>query len=315
MWNTSILKDQISNLKKQKIEENYFELIQIYNILDINSELSVKNCIEYLYYLNKYNSYKTKNIIQDRQIKFYDYNYNLIKNMFFNLNIKCNSVDINDNCSIKIILKSCESFYEKIDIFSKKDLQKTLDNNVLIINNEYLYGRTYYTKYNSFIQIKYFNDKSYLSSYILVHELAHYLNFKNKNYTDYINIISNPFLETIPLFLELTFNDEIKLKDKNMYNYYNNLNINALNNDCEYVLNNKSKNTLYLKANQRIYSMLLAYYLYEIANRNTAKMKEIIEIFDKNIGKISCEDLLELYNTNLEKITNFQFVKKKLYNN
>ena len=76
MWKINEIRNNIKELgKKEMNEENYFELMQYYDMLGLNNNLTLRELIKHTHYKKKFFSYKTFDNKIDKQLSFYKRNY------------------------------------------------------------------------------------------------------------------------------------------------------------------------------------------------------------------------------------------------
>lgn len=316
MWKINTFRNKIEELKKQeKSEENYFQLIQYYSMLDLNSNLKLKERLEYLKFKKNYYSYDTIKEKVKEQNSYYKNSLYLIEDIMDELqSIETKEININQNIDLNEIINISKDFYAGLNIINKSELKDIFDNKIQIITNPYSLGKTYYIKNNSHLHFTYLNNNSYLSSYILIHEIGHLISLENKNYNEYINIYNSPFLETLPTLMELIFNKYLENTNTKMVNYYNYLTLSTIKDDYNTILNTKNEYN-YSFANQRVYSYILAYYLFDLYMNNPIKFKIIIKNLINDIGIIHDYDLLQKNNIDFNKTIRKNYIKKNIYNN
>ena len=317
MWKINEIRNNIKELgKKEMNEENYFELMQYYDMLGLNNNLTLRELIKHTHYKKKFFSYKTFDNKIDKQLSFYKRKLYLIEDVLDELlNIELPKISNLQNEPLDKNVNLCKDFYEGLNIISKEKINDIFDNKIEIIMNPYTFGKTYFLKNNnSHIHFTYFKDNSLLSSYILTHEIGHLISFENKNYEEYVDIYFSPFLETLPMLMELLFDMYLNGLNNEMHAYHSYLNLSTIKDDYSKVLKTNNKYE-YVTCSQRLYSTILAYYLYDMYLGNPKKLKNIILNLKDKIGKLEENEILGENNIDFKNVTIKNYVKKYINNN
>lgn len=310
MWDISEIKNNIIKVKKREnSEEKYFDLISYYDMLALNNNLSIGDYVNFFNAKKKYNSYGTFDKKIDECKKLYNNSFYLIEDNIDEINnLYSKNIKLNKNVKLNDILNLSKNFYNNL-VSDKQFINNIFNQKIEIIQNPYTLGKTYYTSKGSYVHVTYLNNCSYLSSYVLVHEIGYLVVLKDKNYSEYINMVFSPFFETIPIFMELLLNDY--LCDKNMNEYYKNITIQSLQENYINIQNRKN-DFEYISSNQKVYSTILAYYLYDLYLNDKNKCMKNLLNFKNQFGKIADHELLEKNDIEFNKIICKNYVKKHL---